>query len=173
MVAYAFRMPAGIPGEITRASVGFTTEPQLQMVGNPLPYYGMPVVIDPGTGGMRPAASGDTAAVIYGIIVRPFPTQPTATSGYSGAVAIGTPAVPPVTGIIDVLKRGYVNVLLTGTGKPAPVKGGAVRVWLAAAASGEIVGGFTTDTAATLIVTGAYFMGGADANGNTEIAFNI
>ena len=171
MVAYAYRMPAGIAGEVTRYSVGTTIEAQLQMVGNPLPAYGMPAVIDPASGGMRPVAAGDAAGVIYGVIVRPYPTQPQSAVNY-GAVVVGQPGVPPVTGIIDILKRGYVNVMLSGIGKPAPVKGGPVHIWTAAAAGGEVVGGFTTDPAG-LAIPIAYFTGSADSNGNTEIAWNL
>jgi hypothetical protein len=173
MVAYAYRMPAGIPGEVTRFSVGTTIEAQLQMVGNPVPAYGLPVAIDPASGGMRPLTVGDVAAAVYGVLVRPYPLQPQSAINY-GQVAVGAPGVPPASGIIDILKRGYVNVLLTGVGKPAAAKGAPARVWVAAPASGEVTGGFTTDTSASgVAIPGAYFTGAADAAGNTEIAFAI
>lgn len=168
MVAFVTRMPAGIPGEASRAYGNTVIEPQIitpsGTTGHPT-AYGVPLVVD-NTGGnvgnMRTVASSDSA--IYGVLVRPFPTG-------ASQDPLGT-STPPANGACDVLKSGYITVLLSGTA--AAAKGGAVYVWKSAASGSHIQGGWeaadpTTDGFA---VTGAYFMGPADANGNVEIAIN-
>lgn len=168
MVSYLYRMPAGIPGEPNRAQQ-FTIEP-----GSVTPFgtagapaaYGVPMVIDATSGNIgnyRTLKSGDTK--VDGLLVRPYPTQ-------SSQDPLGT-STPPASGQIDIMKRGYMTVLLSGSG--AAAKGAPVYVWTAAASGTHIVGGFeaTDPSTSGFAVTGAYFMGPADANGNVEIAFNI
>lgn len=171
MVAYTFRMPAGIPGEPNR-SQSLTIEPAsitpTGTTGAPT-AYGIPVVID-NTGGnvgnVRSLAAGDQAGgVIYGILIRPYPTQ-------SSQDPLGT-STPPTQGQCDVLKRGYVTVKLnTGTA----VKGGPVAIWTAATAAPHVQGGFEQNASIGtngFVLANAYFMGPADSNGNVEIAYNL
>jgi hypothetical protein len=169
MVSYVYRMPAGIPGTVNRIGANATIETMnvtpFGTTGAPT-AYGVPLVIDATTGNVgnaRILTSGDTA--VYGILAREFPTQ-------SSQDGLGT-STPPLSGLISVLKRGYMMVLLSGT--TAAVKGGQVYVWTAAASGSHIVGGFEAASpgGSGFALTGCYFMGPADANGNTEIAFNI
>jgi hypothetical protein len=174
MVAYAYRMPAGIPGEVTRYSVGTTIEQQLVDANAPPAAYGLPVVIDAATYGVRTLVTADVVGpnVPYGCIVRPYPIQPSAAANY-GAVPVGSPGVPPTQGIVDVLKRGYMSVAVNFTGA-GPVKGGPVYIWTAASAAPHVQGGITSDgPSANVIAAPAYFTGPADSAGNGEIAWNI
>jgi hypothetical protein len=175
MVAYLTRMPAGIPGECTRGWGSCDIEPQIitpsTVTGAPT-AYGVPLVVDAtagNVGNMRTLAAGDInnaaqGIVPYGVLVRPFPTG-------SSQDPLGT-STPPASGPCDVLKSGYVNVLLNGT--TAAVKGGPVYVWCAASTGSHVQGGFEAALSGgnTLTYPGAYFTGPADANGNTEIAIN-
>jgi hypothetical protein len=172
MVAYSYRMPSGIPGECTRISASII---ETQIVtptgttGAPT-AYGVPMVVD-NTGGnvgnMRTLNSGDTT--IYGALVRPFPTGAAPQSGQLNSSGIGT-STPPANGPCDILRFGYMNVLLSGT--TAAVKGGQVYVWTAAASGAHIVGGWeaANPSGSGISIPQAFFIGPADANAITEIS---
>jgi hypothetical protein len=74
----------------------------------------------------------------------------------------------------DVLKRGYMIVKLNAA-SPAVVKGQPVGVFIGAATAGNPAGGVTgaAPGATVLAVANSQFMGPADANGMTEIAYNL
>jgi hypothetical protein len=165
MVAFTYRVPAGIPGQVNRVEVA-TIEPAQLLASNPPTAYGLPVVVDPATGAIRPVGAGDTAANVYGVLARPFPTSGNGTDG----LGVSTPStIRPG----DVLRRGYVAVLVNGAAVAA--KGGTVYVRIASPGSGKPVGGFeaAADGANTIQLTTATFTGAADSSGNGEIAFNI
>ena len=170
MPAFLFRMPAGIPGMLTRVE-NATVEPQITMPANPPTAYGVPVVIDPVVLQIRPVIIGDVAASVYGILVRPFPTQGNLLNDPLGT---GTPAI---AGACSVLKRGYIMIQLNGT--TAAKKGGAVWLRVAGGTTLKPVGGIEaavdgTTASNTLLLTGnTYFTGPADSLGNIELAFNI
>jgi hypothetical protein len=167
-------MPAGIPGEPNRGwaniiePIGVTPQ---GTTGAPT-AYGVPVIVDQtggNVGNARTIATGDTNATVYGILVRPYPTQ---SPVWSPDPAIGA-AVPPPVGAVDVMRSGYVSILLSGSS--AAVKGMPVYIWKSAATGTHIQGGFesTDPTTDGFVLVGAQFMGPADANGNTEIAYNV
>jgi hypothetical protein len=167
-----YNMPAGIPGMVNR--VGGrppVVETQIMDPTNYLTAYGLAGQIDATTGDFRILNSGDTA--IYGILERPYPIQPTTAAGFSGSIPLGTAAAPPTSGPVNVLKSGYMTVLLQNT--TAAKKGGAVYARIQTPSSGIVVGGFeaAADGGNTILVSGAYFTGPADANNNVEVAFNI
>jgi hypothetical protein len=162
--AIQFRMPAGIPGALSRDASQSTVEPAAFNSAAAFPRYGMfgKTVSDK----FVPLASGDAATAITGVLVRPFPTQ-------SSQDGMGT-STPPTSGVGDRLRRGYMSVLLAlGTAaKDAQVyvvttAGGTVNV-------GDIVTSASPAGGGTAVaVAGCVFTGAADANGVTEIAFNI
>lgn len=177
MAAFTYRMPAGIAGELNRI---FACVVETQVItpsgagfSNPT-AYGVPLLIDAtagNVGNMRAMVAADYTAngtyslVPYGILARPFPTG-------NSQDPLGT-STPPSSGACDVLRSGYINVLLSGSA--AATKGGSAYIWLAAASGSHIVGGWesTNTGGSTMLVPGAYFMGPADANGQTELGFNI
>lgn len=162
--AFTYRMPAGIPGNVTRASVA-TIESQILDTTNYPTVYGVPVAIDATSKNVRKIMAGDAAAAIYGLYVRPFPTASGATDG------VGT-STPPVSGLCSILKRGYSNVKVNaGTA----AKNGVVYVRVVANGGNTIIGGVeaAADSTNTIIMTGAYFTGPADASGNCEVAYAI
>lgn len=143
------RMPVGFAGDVTRKAEA-TLEPG--MVGAAAIPFGAPAVYAEGK--LRPVAAGDTA--IAGFIARPYPTQ-------TGEALPGT--------VADVLKRGYMAVrVAAGTA----AHGGQVHVRLVAAA-GKAAGDIETaaDGDNTLAVPGCVFQGPVDAEGVTEISFNL
>lgn len=163
MTAYTYRMPSGIPGAVTRESVA-TIETQVLDSGNAFSGYGLFGKIS--SGKFVPVGAGDAASAVYGMLVRPFPTQ-----GANASDPLGT-AVPKTSGAADVLRRGYISVKCNaGT----PAVGGQVYVRVAAAATGKPIGGIeaAADGSNTIAVAGATFVGAADAGGNVEIGFNI
>jgi len=168
-VAYSFRMPAGIPGDVNRVWSA-TIEPQIVTpygtTGAPT-AYGVPLVVDQtsgNVGNMRTVQSTDAA--IYGILARAYPLN-----GTSVTASIGT-ATPPTSGPIDVLISGYMQVLLSGT--TAAYKGAPVYVWVAAATGSHIQGGWEPVASGgnTILIPNSNFTGPADSNGFTEIAFS-
>lgn len=167
--AFTYRMPVGYPGDVNRAEQASVEAQQITPNGNSnAPYApGQAVVIDATTGMVRTPTSGDTAATIYGVLVREFPSQSTLQVD-----ALGNGFVP-LQGACSVLKRGYIMVQLGGTA--SAVKNGTVYVRIAGAATGKVIGDFeaASDSANTVTLTNAYFTGAADANGITELAFNI
>jgi len=163
--AYQFRMPAGFAGDLQRAEIA-TIETQLISTAAPPTSFGVAVKLV--SGAIQPInLSGDTAASVYGINLRAYPIQT------NGTDPLGT-STPPIAGVVDVLKRGYVMVSLGGT--TAATKGGTVYVRVATPSSGKPLGGFeaASDTTNTVALpSNTYFTGPADAYGIAEIAFNI
>lgn len=132
MSAYTTRMPAGSPGDVTRLN-GSILEPGF--VGDVDVAHGAPVKLSGGK--FIALEEGDTAADVYGVMSRSFPQQ--------GGTGTLTPDVVPAGAVGDVLRTGYILVLLAvGTA----VKGGAVYV-RTAAAEGKALG----DIEATLDIS--------------------
>jgi hypothetical protein len=171
MTAFLTRMPAGIVGEVNRVWAA-TIEAQVitpaGTTGAPT-GYGVPMVVDAtagNVGNMRTLQAADTH--VYGILARPYPTQSSAwpQDGFGG----GSP--PGLQGPCDILREGYISVLLSGS--TAAVKGGQVYVWTAAPSGTHITGGWEAANpgGSGFAVDGCTFMGPADASGFTEISFN-
>lgn len=153
-----YRMPSGIAGDVSRKSHS-TIEVHNTVSG--FAGFGLFGKLD-ADGKFAPLASGDTAAKVYGLIVRSYPTQ-------SAANALGVAV--PATGLNDVLRRGYMTVKCNaGTAKA----GGAVYVRIDSATEAKPLGGIeaAADGANTIAVD-AIFMHAADASGNVEISYNI
>jgi hypothetical protein len=162
--AFQFRMPAGIPGQVTRASQA-TVEAQLLDTTYFPTSYGVPVAIDATSHNMRAIKAADVVASVYGMYVRPYPTN-------SNTDGLGT-STPPVSGIGNCLKRGYISVKLNGA--TAAAKNGTVYV-RTAVGTGSIIGGIEAAADSTntfALPSNCYFTGPADASGNVEIGFNI
>ena len=168
---FMYRMPAGIPGEVTRFQNGGTTiTAQVQNVTTPFTGYGLVGTVD--TNGARPILPADTAAPTtpIGISVRPFVTTDN-TVANPGIVPFAS-GTPMARGIIDLLFRGFINVKLNGAA--AATKGAPVYVYYLASAGNHVQSGIEAAAGAGLwVLPGAFFTGPADAQGNTEIQFNI
>lgn len=161
--AFLYRMPSGIPGDISRRA-NLTVESLILDSTNPFSAFGLFGKVNAGK--FVPVGAGDTAAAVYGILVRPYPTQ-----GGAASDPLGT-STPATGGIANVMRRGYMTVKLNaGTAALA----GPVYVRVANASAGKPIGGIeaAADSTNTITINGATFMGAADASGNVEIAFNI
>lgn len=159
--AILYRMPSGISGDVTRLSTA-TIEPGVYDPAKSFDAFGVPGKIM--SEKFVPLEAGDTADNIYGLLVRPYPTT-------SSQDPLGK-STPPKAGINDILRRGYMTVLLrAGTS----AKGGAVYVRIGSPAAGKPIGGIeaAADGADTVELPNATFMGAADASGNVEISYNI
>lgn len=156
-----YRMPAGIPGFVTRNSES-SVEPQLLNPTLPFPSFGVPGKIVNNL--FVPIAAGDTTANVYGFLTKAYPAN-------NSNDPLGT-SVPPISGVAGAMRRGYIAVQVNaGTAS----KGSQVYVRVAAAAAGKPIGGIeaVADSTNTFALVGATFMGAADANGFSEIAYNI
>jgi hypothetical protein len=169
VVAFLYRVPSGIAGASNRIGAGATIEPGLLHTSLAPTAYGLAVAIDASTGRYRAIGSGDTAALVVGVLIRPYPSINTVAS----ADVLGA-TTPSTTRIADIMKRGYVTVTLNGA--TAAAKGGLVYIRVAAASGGKPIGGFeaAADSTNTIVLPGTwYWMGPADAQGNVELACNI
>lgn len=155
--AFLYRMPSGIPGDVSRKSHS-TIEAHIA-VGS-FGAFGVfgKLTVD----GIVPLEAADTD--VYGLIVRSYPTQ---------SALNGLGAATPQLGIMhDVLRRGYMTVRCNaGNAK----KAGTVFVRVAAGTNLKPIGGIEAiaDAANTIELKNAMFMHDADAQGNVEISFNI
>ncbi|EPW3234903.1 structural cement protein Gp24 [Acinetobacter baumannii] len=155
--AYLYRMPSGIPGDISRKAHS-TVEAHI-LKGN----FGAFGIFGKLTAdGIVPLEAADTD--VYGLIVRSYPT-PSALNGIGAAV--------PQSGIVnDIMRRGYMTVKCNaGTAK----KAGKVYVRVATGTELKPIGGIeaVADGVNTIEIKNAMFMHDADAQGNVEISYNI
>ena len=171
-VAIGFKMVAGFPGDVNRTHPASITA-ELTDVTFPPTLYGQGVIVNPATSSVRQLKTTDTTTpvAIYGITVRPFPSQQTS-GGMTAGFGTGT---PPVSGVIDIIRSGFIIVNLPFGG--SPVKNGPVYIRIAASSGLHVQGAFeaVADTLGTntVLVSNAVFNSSPDANGNVEIAFNI
>ena len=166
-VAFSFRMGAGFPGDVNRMHPA-SIVPGLINTTNPPKLYGNPVFVNTADSTLRNVIAGDgsvTPGKIYGVIVRPFPTQQM-TGGMSAAIGA---AAAPVSGVADFLRSGFVMCKLPAGA--TVTKGGTVYIWAAADSGARVQGQLeaAASSTSTYTVTNAAFTGPADANGNVEI----
>lgn len=180
MVAFPYRMGAGFAGSLVRTHPA-SIMPALADSVSPPTEYGIPVVVNPTTNGVRPIGPGDysagnTAGFIraLGFVTRVFPFQQAAATNY-GAAAFGG-AVPPSNQPVDVMTLGTMMVQVP-VGQ-AVAKDGQAYVWAAAStgtgnrANGDHVQGGVESVAtsgSTVPLQGVRFNGPPDANGMCEL----
>jgi len=159
MTSYMFRMPAGVAGAISRPGSPTDVEPNVLNSGSVFPGYGLPGKIVSGL--FVPLAT--SADVAYGFLERPYPI----TGGVSDGLGVST---PPTSGLVGVMRKGYMMVKCNAG---SPTRGGLVYFRYANGVTATPVGGIEAAAVAstTAVLTGAQFMGPADANGNVEISF--
>ncbi|END3402355.1 hypothetical protein ABL137_001392 [Klebsiella pneumoniae] len=160
---FLYRMPAGIAGAISRPQ-DLTVEPQTLDSAKAFAAYGLAGKFSAGK--FVPIEAADTASVVVGIYVRPYPTA----SQPDKVRQIGT----GFNFAGDCMKRGYVIVNL-GVDASSVALGGAVYMRVATPTASSPLGAFlaAADGANTVQITNAFFNGPGDANGNIELAFNI
>ncbi len=161
MVAFVYRMPSGIPGDISRRSEA-TVITKILNSASAFSAYGLFGKM--ASGKFVPIGSGDAASAVYGLLARPFPTQ-------SRTDPLGT-STPPTTGPCDVMRRGFMTVK-NNAGTAAD--GGQVYVRVANAAADKPIGGIeaAADGGNTIAIASCFFTCAADASGNVEIEFNL
>jgi hypothetical protein len=171
-VAFQFRMGAGNPGDVNRTHPA-GIEAALQNATNPNLIFGGAAVVDTTTQTVRRTIAGDSAITnVYGFTVRSYPTQSPA-GGQFGSETLGS-AVPPATGVIDILRSGYIMAKLPSDAAAAK-KGGQVFIWVAASSGTHTQGGveMVASSGNTAALANTTFNGTQDANGVVEVAHNI
>lgn len=140
-VAFTDRMPAGIPGDVSRKE-GAIIDAAVFDATLPPTVYGVPVVLDGTSHNVRKLQVGDTAASVYGFLVRPFPI-----SNLNTTDGLGT-STPQTGQPADIAKKAYLNVLMQNT--TAAVKGGQVYARIAVTSGSLKQGGLEAAAAATV-----------------------
>lgn len=158
--AILFRMPSGIPGDLSRRGQGTYEPVVLDPVNAAFPGYGLP---GKSVGGkFVPIAAGDVGAAVTGFLIRPYPVQTVNANGTGvSSSKIG-----------DRMRRGYMTVV---NNAGAPSVEAPVYVRVAAAAAGKPIGGIeaAADGGNCVAIPNCVFMDAGDAAGNVEIRFNI
>lgn len=167
-VAFPYRMGGGFPGDVNRTHPA-SIVPRLLNTSVQAPRaYGDPVLMNAADGSVRGLVAGDGSAApgaIFGVLVRPYPTQQM-TGGPTSTIGA---AVPGAGGPGDVLRQGFIMMKLPAG---AVVQaGGQVFVWAAATSGNNIQGRLVAaaNGTNTYSVTNAAFTGPADADGNVEV----
>ena len=175
MTSFLTRMGAGFPGDVNRSNAGQTITPEAADPANPIPAYGVPVALNSTGTGLRPLAATDTAANVYGLLVREFPVQSAPPNTYGAGQSLSTPAVPPTQGPLSRMARGFMTINVNAGSMASAVKGAQAYAWTAATTTGHTQGNFEAAASAgnTIVVPGAFFRGAVDANGNCEIEYNL
>ena len=150
--AYVFRCPAGKPGDVTRRESAIISAEILDSSVPPI-VYGCPVAMVSG----KIQLINANAEVVYGFLVRPYPTQGLTNE----ALDVATPIL---TLPADVMRRGYMTVLCSAG---VPAKNDAVYVNYD---DGTLQ---TTQGGNEYKIPDCFFTGVGDANGNVEISFGI
>jgi hypothetical protein len=158
MTAYTFRMPSGVAGDVTRTNAPFIIETQFQGA-HPVTAFGAPVFLVAGKVEALTATQADGTHPVYGISVR---SNPTSGSSYPSQ-GLGS-ATPNTTGILDILREGYINVKVN----EVVAAGDAALLAVTGASAGQLSNAAGIIGTPTTIVVGK-FTGPADAFGNAEI----
>lgn len=163
MATINLRMAAGIPGSVSRIEQ-LHAEPVHLDPAAPFAAYGLPGVMG-ANGRFRPVQAGDTADKVSGFLIRSYP-------GYASSSYYGVSGMPTGSAVADRMRRGYMSVKINAGNA---VKEAPVFVRVGAGTVAKPVGGLeaAADGANTIQLAACTFMGPADAEGNTEIAFNI
>ena len=169
MVAYLKRIDTGYEGSLTREAAPGDIVNEVLDSGTDWSTYGFGRPVKYTTAGkVVPVASGDTADLIEGFLVRSFPGRAISNTGDQAYPQINGGAYP-------VARRGFMAVKLQGA--TTPVKGGAVYIRLAGTSDTLLLGGVEAAADATagntIELPNAQFEGPAGADGITEISFTI
>lgn len=156
MVAYKFQMPSGIAGNVSRSDP--TIESRMLDQTTPPLLFGVPVKLT--SNKMKPIESGDAATAIAGLIVRPYPTSGNGTDGLGASVP--NKAFPG-----DLLKRGYMNVVVNNFAVNAPVAMQPVYVRVGNPSGAKVIGGI--EAAAEVTAAAAAKSGGNTGNGTCTL----
>lgn len=169
--AITYRMGAGFPGDVNRTHP-VSIEPCLIDDDAPPAGYGQALLLDATTEGVRPFTTGDASQATYGFGVRPYPFQQSSGTNF-GAAALGD-ATPPTSGIMDVVREGYI-MCKVNAGQTAAKKNGAVYVRVAATAGDHIIGQLETaaDGGDNVLITNAKFNGAQDSSGVAEVLVHL
>lgn len=159
---YLYRMPSGIPGDVSRKNESLVDARALDRdVNRQFPGYGLPGKLVAGI--FTPIVAGDTAASVYGFLCRPFPT-----TSRDAAALLPNSAI----GLGSIMRNGYMTVKCNA-GTPAPM--GAVYMRVAAGTTAKPIGGLeaAADSTNTVVLPRTYFTCAADASGNVEIEYLV
>lgn len=154
--AFLYRMPAGIPGAISRPqNVDVGSVPANSAAA--FAAYGLAGKIV--SGKFVPLEAGNVNSNVYGILSRPYPI-----GGPNANDPLGT-SVPPTNGMLTPMRRGHMTVLLqAGTAAlqgPVYVRNGNVS-------AGKVLGGFEAASESTGAATGGNTGNGAIGTVSTD-----
>ena len=166
MTAILFGPNIGVAGSVSRKGASHMQSYPVDST-KPLTSYGRAVKSQSSDGSVIPIEDGDAISTVIGFLVRPFPASgaPLQNAGFD----VQTPN--PIM-MQDVLRRGYMTVVLKGVARPSPRDPVYIRTSLPTATSA--LGDVEAAAGAGLEpLPSAVFSGFADQKGNVEIEYNI
>lgn len=173
MVAYLTRFGVGFAGHVDRWEQATVTPETFNPANMPTAFgIALKYVTTAGRTNVEPAvAAGDK---VVGFLPRPFPDI----NGAAAGDATFGGETPRIGSTANCLKRGYIVVKLQAGDFTAATCLKDTPVYLrTTAATGpvRVVGGFADSSGSTgsTVIPGAFFNGPPDANGFTEIYYNI
>lgn len=140
MVAYPYQMPSGIAGAVTRPEFSVIEAALLNQTTPPTSFG---VAVKNVSATLEPIGAGDVEKSIIGVLVRPYPMSGNGTDGLG--VATPNKALPG-----NLLKKGYISVVVNNYASVPPVKQGPVYVRTANPSTGKVVGNFEAAGETTL-----------------------
>ncbi|MBQ8091382.1 MAG: hypothetical protein IJ233_11630 [Pyramidobacter sp.] len=154
-------LPIGFNGQVARTSFALI-ESKFMSSAAPVAAYGCACKLDGDV--IKALASGDTAAAVYGFVVRPQVVQASAFPGPTMDDFVAPDAKQPQS----VLVKGYMNAKVNAGTAAA---GGQVYVRIASGTDAKPIGGVeaAADGSNTIALNGAMFVGAADEYGVAEI----
>lgn len=154
-------LPVGFNGQVARTSFALIESKVMSSVA-PVAAYGCACKLDGGV--IKALASTDTAAAVYGFVVRPQVVQAAAFPGPTMDDFVAPDAKQPQ----NVLVKGYMNAKVNAGTAAA---GGQVYIRIASGSSTKPIGGVEAAAVSgeTIALTGAIFVGAADEYGVAEI----
>lgn len=106
MVAFLYRMPAGIPGNVTRTEHATVESCVLDSTDYPT-SFGVPVGIDASSHALRKIKAGDAFSFVKGLYVRSYPMQGSANDALG---AVTPPGATVINSVASYLTRGFMTV---------------------------------------------------------------
>ena len=166
MAAILYSPNIGVAGTVSRKGASHMQSYPVDST-KPLAAYGRAVKSQASDGAVVPLEDGDAISTVIGFLVRPFPASgaPLQNAGFD----VQTPN--PIM-MQDVLRRGYMTVVLKGVARPSPRD--PVYIRTSAPTATSALGDIEAAAGAGLVpLATAVFSGFADQKGNVEIEFNI
>lgn len=164
-ISFLAQSPTALIGRITRSVPLPRITPDPNDVINPVTYFGL-ACLNTALNTVRQILATDSGVIgISGIVVQPFPFQPSSGTNF-GAQALTALVAVPSGMLLDVLRTGFMGVYLNSAQAPTATKADKVYVWCAASTGTHVQGGFENAPSGSAV--SAPKVGGNTGNGTVS-----